>query len=115
MLTPQRRTLPVLPYRKPTEGRDYWLLDDALPDPLAVRARTLARSDWTLGYPHTPESWPGMRVMSGLEPVELEGIELFPGLKPDQQWDFSFWCEEASHWPVFEMIGWTPQSCGIDG
>ena len=47
--------------------------------------------------------------------VELEGIELFPGLKPDQQWDFSFWCEEASHWPVFEMIGWTPQSCGIDG
>ena len=77
MLTPQRRTLPVLPYRKPTEGRDYWLLDDALPDPLAVRARTLARTDWTLGYPHTPESWPGMRVMPGLEPAELDGIEAF--------------------------------------
>ena len=67
----------MLPYRKPTEGRDYWLLDDALPDPLAVRARTLARTDWTLGYPHRPESWPGMRVMPGLEPGELDGIEAF--------------------------------------
>ena len=67
----------MLPYRTPTEGRDYWLLDDALPDPLAVRARTLARTDWTLGYPRRPESWPGMRVMPGLEPGELDGIEAF--------------------------------------
>ena len=67
----------MLPYRTPTEGRDYWLLDDALPDPLAVRARTLARTDWTLGYPHRPESWPGMRVMPGLEAGELDGIEAF--------------------------------------
>ncbi|MGW1942532.1 DUF6445 family protein, partial [Streptomyces goshikiensis] len=26
-------------YRKPTRGRDYWVLDDVLPDPDAVRAR----------------------------------------------------------------------------
>src|SRR5690242_155646 len=45
----------ILPYRKPTEGRDYWLLDDALPDPMAVRERSLARTDWTEGYPYKPE------------------------------------------------------------
>ena len=64
-----------LPYRKPTEGRDYWLLDDVLPDPLAVRERALARTDWHLGYPHRPESWPGMRVIPGLQPDELAHVE----------------------------------------
>ena len=67
--------LPVLPYRKPTEGRDYWLMDDVLPDPEAVRARSLARTDWIEGYPRRPESWPGMRIVPGLEPDELERIE----------------------------------------
>jgi hypothetical protein len=33
----------ALPYRKPTEGRDYWIVDDVLPDPLRVRERALAR------------------------------------------------------------------------
>ena len=65
----------TLPYRSPTEGRDYWLLDDALPDPMAVRARCLAKSDWALGWPHTQESWPGMRSMPGLEPGELALVE----------------------------------------
>jgi hypothetical protein len=64
-----------LPYRKPTEGRDYWLLDDVLPDPLAVRERTLQRSDWLEGFPRRPESWPGMRVIPGLEPDELAIVE----------------------------------------
>jgi hypothetical protein len=64
-----------LPYRKPTEGRDYWLLDEALPDPLAVRERALAREDWNLGYPPRPESWPGMRVIPGLLPEELAIVE----------------------------------------
>src|SRR4249920_2220680 len=65
----------ALPYRKPTVGRDYWLVDDALPDALAVRERTLLREDWNEGYPHKPESWPGMRVMPGLLPEELAHIE----------------------------------------
>ena len=65
----------VLPYRKPTEGRDYWLIDDALPQAMAVRERALAREDWSLGYPHRPESWPGMRVIPGLEPEELAHVE----------------------------------------
>ncbi|WP_100835258.1 DUF6445 family protein [Kitasatospora fiedleri] len=67
--------LPVLPYRKPTRGRDYWVLDDVLPDPDAVRARHLARTDWDEGYPHKPESWPGLRAMPGLEPAELAQVE----------------------------------------
>jgi hypothetical protein len=70
-----RRPLPLLPYRKPTQGRDYWVFDDVLPDPAAVRARTLARTDWTPGYPHAPESWPGMRVMPGLLGDELAIVE----------------------------------------
>ncbi|MFD4231787.1 DUF6445 family protein [Streptomyces sp. NPDC058545] len=67
--------LPVLPYRKPTRGRDYWVLDDVLPDPDATRERCLAREDWTEGYPHKPESWPGLRAMPGLEPGELAQVE----------------------------------------
>jgi len=66
----------ALPYRKPVEGRDYWLIDDVLPDPLAVRERALAREDWNLGYPRVPsESWPGMRVIPGLYPEELAHVE----------------------------------------
>ena len=65
----------ILPYRKPTEGRDYWLLDDALPNALEVRERCLARTDWIEGYPRKPESWPGLRVIPGLRDEELAGIE----------------------------------------
>ncbi|MFJ8198937.1 DUF6445 family protein [Streptomyces sp. NPDC096152] len=67
--------LPVLPYRKPTEGRDYWVLDDVLPDVEAVRQRCLTRDDWVRGHPYTTESWPGMRTMPGLEPAELARVE----------------------------------------
>ncbi|TWE21774.1 hypothetical protein FB465_6989 [Kitasatospora atroaurantiaca] len=73
--TPGTPVLPVLPYRKPTPGRDYWVLDNVLPDADAVRARCLARNDWTEGYPHKPESWPGLRTMPGLEAAELAIIE----------------------------------------
>ncbi len=69
--------LPMLPYRKPTLGRDYWLLDNALADPDAVRQRVLARTDWIEGYPYKPESWPGMRVIPGLEPEELAPLEMW--------------------------------------
>ena len=65
----------ILPYRTPTLGRDYWLIDEALPDPLAVRERTLKREDWSEGFPRKPESWPGLRVMPGLLPGELAIVE----------------------------------------
>jgi hypothetical protein len=50
-------------------------VDDVLPDPGRVRARALARTDWALGWPHREESWPGMRIMPGLEPDELAIVE----------------------------------------
>lgn len=67
--------LPILPYRKPTLGRDYWLIDEALPNVDEVRARLLQRTDWYEGYPRKPEGWPGMRTMPALEPAELAAIE----------------------------------------
>lgn len=62
-------------YRPPVEGRDFWILDNALPDPLAVRQRLLQRQDWALGAPHRPESWPGMRAQPALTPEELAPLE----------------------------------------
>lgn len=67
--------LRMLPYRKPTEGRDYWLLDDALANAGEVRERCLAKQDWALGFPHTRESWPGRRAIPALEPGELAPLE----------------------------------------
>ena len=69
--------LSVLPYRKPTEGRDYWLLDDALSDPMALRNRSLARTDWIEGYPRRPESWPGLRIVPALQPEEIAPAYVF--------------------------------------
>jgi len=40
-----------LPYRKPREGRDYWVVDEILPNADEVRARCLARTDWKSGIP----------------------------------------------------------------
>lgn len=73
--TPTAPQLNRLVYREPTLGRDYWVLDDALPDPTAVRERALAAQDWVLGAPHRPESWPGMRRQPGLTPEELAPLE----------------------------------------
>jgi hypothetical protein len=64
-----------------------------------------ALADW-VEDPYSGDIW---------KRVEVESIHLFPGLRPDQEWDFMFWCEEANHWPLFHMIGWAPRSCGIDG
>lgn len=64
-------------HRPLVEGKEYWVFDDVLPDPMAVRARGLARprEDWTPGAPHRPESWPGHRTLPALLPDELAPIE----------------------------------------
>jgi hypothetical protein len=62
-------------YRAPVLGRDYWVLDHALPDPLAVRARLLARTDWVQGAPLRPETWPGQRAQPALTADELAPLE----------------------------------------
>jgi hypothetical protein len=64
-----------LPYRKPQEGRDYWVVDGVLKDPDALRERTLQRTDWIQGFPYRQESWPGMRVVPGLDEAELAEVE----------------------------------------
>ena len=71
----QGAAIRALPYRKPTPDRDYWVFDDVLPDAHAVRARLLAGTEWSQGYPHRAEAWPGMRAMPALLPGELEAIE----------------------------------------
>ena len=68
--------VPLL-YRKPQEGRDYWILDEALKDPEGVIARAFAREDWIYGFPHRQEPWPGMRALQALTPDELEPLEAF--------------------------------------
>ena len=72
---PGRNIVRGLPYRKPTQDRDYWLFDDVLADPAAVRARCLAREDWSEGYPYRPEAWPGMRATPALLDDEMAAIE----------------------------------------
>jgi hypothetical protein len=68
-------TLPSLTYRKPQLGRDYWINDNILPDPLAVSQRCYARTEWELGAPRRPEPWPGMRAAGALLPDELALVE----------------------------------------
>ena len=76
MMPPElARALRALPHRYPREGRDYWGLDQALPDPDRVRARLLASEGWVHGAPVRKEPWPGMRAMPALLPEELEPIE----------------------------------------
>jgi len=64
-------------HRPPVQGRDWWVRDDVLPDPMAVRERLLALPPeaWTPGAPHRPESWPGHRAIPALTPEELAPIE----------------------------------------
>ena len=72
---PIKKRIPTLPYRKPEEGRDYWIQDDFLPNAKAVSERCFAREDWILGFPHRQEFWPGMRCEGGLEDDELASVD----------------------------------------
>jgi hypothetical protein len=66
---------PSLTYRKPQLGRDYWINDNILPDPLAVSQRCYGQTEWELGAPHRPEPWPGMRAAGALLAQELALVE----------------------------------------
>ncbi|NRR32280.1 hypothetical protein HSX11_19060 [Oxalobacteraceae bacterium] len=70
---PTRR--PTLSYRKPQQGRDYWVQDDFLPNPSEVAQRCFGKSDWEMGFPHRAEPWPGMRSAGALTPEELAYVE----------------------------------------
>ena len=66
---------PTLTYRKPQQGRDYWVQDDFLSNALEVSQRCYAQTEWELGAPHRPEPWPGMRAANALLPEELAYVE----------------------------------------
>ena len=65
----------ALPYFKPTIGRDYWVVEEALENAIVVRDRCLNSADWIEGYPHNPVGWPGLRTIPGLVPEEMDGLE----------------------------------------
>ena len=64
-----------LQYRPLEHGKDYWVEDHVLADPLAVAQRCISKSTWTLGSPWRPEPWPGMRAPDALLPDELRHVE----------------------------------------
>lgn len=68
-------TLPTLTYRKPQQGRDFWVQDDILPDAAAVAARCYAQTEWELGAPRRPLPWPGQRAPGALLPDELALVD----------------------------------------
>ncbi len=65
----------VLPYRRPRAGRDYWITDGVLPNAEEVHQRCASRTDWSLGAPYRPETWPGMRAPLALTLPELAKVE----------------------------------------
>jgi Family of unknown function (DUF6445) len=67
--------LRLLPYEKPEVGKNFWVLDDALPNAHAIRERCLAKTDWIIGAPRRPESWPGQRAIPALLPTEMQHVE----------------------------------------
>ena len=65
-----------LPHRKPHAGRDYWVVDEALPNPDAVRARSLAPRGLDPRFSANPEvTWPGQAKKPALQPDELAALE----------------------------------------
>ncbi|HJW72058.1 MAG TPA: DUF6445 family protein [Geothrix sp.] len=72
---PPARRRPSLPYCEPAEGRDYWIVDGIFPDPEALVTRFQTLDAWELGFPHTGETWPGMRSRNALTPEELARLE----------------------------------------
>lgn len=68
-------TLPTLTYRKPQQGRDFWVQDDILPNAAEVAARCYAQTEWELGSPRRPMPWPGQRAPGALLPDELALVD----------------------------------------
>lgn len=68
-------TAPTLTYEPLEAGKNFWIIDDVLPNAEEVSARCFAREKWELGKPYAPESWPGMRFHGALLPEELAALE----------------------------------------
>ena len=64
-----------LPFRELESGKDYWVEDNVLSNPLEIAQRCITKSTWILGSPWRPEPWPGMRAPDALTPEELVLVE----------------------------------------
>jgi len=67
--------LPNLTYRKPQQGRDYWVEDNFLPNAEEISERCYTQQYWELGAPYANEPWPGKRSPKALLPSELDYVE----------------------------------------
>lgn len=87
-----------LPYKKPRLSRDYFVKDHFFENADEIRARCLAREDWTPGFPYRKEMWPGMRCPNGLLPDEMEKLESWVKKKTGAQrlWQAEPGLEEAA-------------------
>ncbi len=78
LIQPEPRKMalpPKLTYRKPVEGRDFWVQDDFLANAVEVSQRCYGRDNWELGFPRAKEFWPGIRCPDALTPEELAYVE----------------------------------------
>lgn len=69
--------VPTLPYEKPEQDVNYWVVDDFFPHKMAVDIanRCFNKKKWKLGKPYTAELWPGMRSKNALKQKELALVE----------------------------------------
>lgn len=75
LLPPIPANAPSLPYEPLEHGKNYWIVDQALPNAEEIAERCYQREQWQYGKPYTQESWPGMRFHSALLPEELAALE----------------------------------------
>lgn len=66
---------PKLVYEKLEHGKNYWIVDDVLPNAAEISERCYSREKWEYGMPYQPESWPGMRFHGALLQEELDYVE----------------------------------------
>lgn len=66
---------PTLHYEKLEHGKNYWVVDQVLPNAAAIAERCFLQQNWEYGAPYQPESWPGMRFHGALDQGELAGLE----------------------------------------
>ncbi|MGH7255670.1 MAG: DUF6445 family protein [Nitrospirales bacterium] len=64
-----------LNYRDLILGKEYWLEEQILKNPLEVAERCVSKPVWILGDPWRPEPWPGMRAPEALTAQELTRVE----------------------------------------
>jgi hypothetical protein len=75
VLPPIHPRAPILPYEALEHGKNYWIVDNVLPNAEEVRERCLNHTPWEYGLPYQPEPWPGMRFHGALNESELNHIE----------------------------------------